>query len=134
MTNMMTTSARVLTTQLQAHYQRIAYQQAGIGNVNQRKLDSSDTRTMLDVARKLPCSSRWKEIIWRMAAFGVPGAGAHGIPGLGSMCHCGYQFTADQGETLSHMFWHCPVSKAVLYTLQQQVHTNVEIRNDTVPM
>jgi hypothetical protein len=73
---------------------------------------------------RLPWENTHKDILWRLAVNGVPGAGGLGI------CHqhpcvCGHQLTHAQrqaGDSTAHRvhsFWECPVAMAVRQQLQR---------------
>jgi hypothetical protein len=76
---------------------------------------------------------RWenchKEVLWRLALNGVPGAGGHDVCPRGP-CPCGWhpqappEVNAEQWRTnegapalRQHYFWDCPVAQAVLHEL-----------------
>jgi hypothetical protein len=67
-----------------------------------------------------------KEPMWRLVLQGVPGAGGHGIS-TRAPCACGWRVpeglvgSCPEGARLwrQHVFWDCPVARAVLAELQR---------------
>ncbi len=70
-----------------------------------------------------------KEPMWRLVLQGVPGAGGHGIS-TRAPCACGWRVpdglvgACPHGAALwrQHVFWDCPVARAVVAELQRGLH------------
>jgi hypothetical protein len=75
---------------------------------------------------RVPWDNTYKEVLWRLALNGIPGAGGVGISGTWR-CPCGFQHTSARRDSHSanvhrlHAFWDCPLATAVIAILQQSV-------------
>lgn len=75
---------------------------------------------------RVPWDNSYKEVLWRLALNGIPGAGGVGISGAWR-CPCGFQHTSANHDSQSanvprmHAFWSCPLAAAVVTILQQSV-------------
>ena len=73
---------------------------------------------------KVPWENTWKEVLWRLAVDGVPGAGGCGVC-LRGPCPCGFALNPAQvrrGDAAAlrlHAFWGCPVAQAVVFQLRR---------------
>ena len=108
--------------------QRQFVRQAVDGRLPQHLLNSYHNH-LLSTQRRLWHAVRWenqqKEVWWRLVVQGVPAAGGHGIC-LRGACACGYAVPAEHHNKESgadlqrrHVFWGCPVARAVVRELQR---------------
>lgn len=83
----------------------------------------SNLRHTLKQVLKLPWDNHNKEILWRLALNGIPGAGGCGIC-FNTPCLCGARLTHHQLQHQNsaahrqHAFWDCPVAQAVVAQLR----------------
>ena len=84
--------------------------------------------TRLKMLWSVPWDNQFKDTLWRLTTQGVSGAGGHDISFPGP-CPCGWclpppsspsppdERLARATDLRSHVFWHCPVSRAVVAEL-----------------
>jgi hypothetical protein len=124
-------SVRVLTSlqlpdsvERDLHMQRFIVQASGPVPPDRLPPAVVALRATLRAVWRQPWDNRAKEVLWRLALNGVPGAGGGGRRHAGP-CVCGTQPCADQrvqwGSAVhrQHAFWDCPVAHAVRDQLQQ---------------
>jgi hypothetical protein len=108
---------------MQSHKQ---YVRQALGNPPQRLVVEAEQqfRRQLCDAWKAPWENTHKEVLWRLAVNGVPGAGGYDIC-FRSACPCGFSLSEHQYRAKNstvhrqHAFWDCPAAQAVRAELQR---------------
>ena len=104
--------------QQHAGYAEAALQLSGMADASTTNVQTACDALMASMRTvwKLPWDNKRKEILWRLALHGVPGAGGHGIS-LAGPCPCGWAPPAGAPHPdllwRSHYFWECRVAQSV---------------------